>query len=1093
VVGLLGLANKPGGFTEYDISMASAFGELASIALLNSRSLETLRSSEERFRSVAQTANDAIITIDSGGNVAFWNETAADIFGYKFADAFGKPLNFIIPERFRARHKSGIERVVSSGKSDLAGKTVEMIGLKKDGQEFPVELSLSSWTFKEEIFFTGIIRDITERKQAEDEIKGLARFTGENRNPVLRVSQDGTVLYANDASEPLLAQWNSPVNEKIPDRWRRLVEPVIGSGESYRTEVNCDERIFSLDIVPILEAGYFNIYGRDITERKRTETLLVEQNKFITTVFESLSHPFYVIDASDYTVKMANSAAHSGQLPETISCYSLIHGQDSPCKGPGFLCPLEEIKKTRLPVVTEHLHRDTKGDNCVFEVHAHPIFDIQGEVTQIIEYTLDITERKRMEDELRERTHQLGERVKELNCLYGITALVEKPDTSLEEILQGTAELIPPSWQYPDITGARVILEGQEFRTPRFKETAPGQQTTGITVYGQRIGTVEICYLEQRSESDEGPFLKEERSLINAIAEELGRVVERERAEEALRKSEKKYRQLVELAQEGVWVIDAENKTTFANPRMAEMLSYSEAEMLGKHLFSFMDERGMEIAKWNLERRRQGIKEQHDFEFLRQDGTRVYTSMETSPINDEEGNYVGALALVADITERRRAEEALRQAHDELDRRVQERTAQLVRANEKLQDEITRRRQAHEAEQKARQIAETLSAASQALTMTLDLDKVLETLLEFLGRLVPYDSALVFLAEDESNLKVRSVRGQNSWTETQQLLGSTIGIADNRHIHSLLGTQRSIMIADTRQHSNWKAYLGREHVVSWLGVPLIADDKVIGFCGLEKNEPGFFNREHLQLSEAFVAQAAVALQNAWLFEQVRAGRERLQSLSRRLVEVQETERRYIARELHDEAGQVLASLMVGLRLLERDANKPEAILTGVAELRIMVDDVLDNLHRLAVDLRPASLDHLGLVGALRQYVHDVSNKQDLVAQFEVVGVDTRLPIDVETALYRIVQEAMTNVIRHAQATRVDVLLEQRGDKLVVIVEDNGVGFDPAAARHGDRLGLFGMRERAEMLGGELLIECTAEVGTTVFVEVPYVHSHSHSG
>jgi len=114
--------------------------------------------------------------------------------------------------------------------------------------------------------------------------------------------------------------------------------------------------------------------------------------------------------------------------------------------------------------------------------------------------------------------------------------------------------------------------------------------------------------------------------------------------------------------QEGLWLIDKDSITTFVNPRMAEILGYTAEEMLGKHLFAFMGERGIEIAKYNLERRRQGIKEQHDFEFIRKDGARVYASLETSPITDEAGNYVGALACVADITERKRIEEELKLA-----------------------------------------------------------------------------------------------------------------------------------------------------------------------------------------------------------------------------------------------------------------------------------------------------------------------------------------------------------------------------------------------------------------------------------------------
>ncbi len=170
VVGILGLANKPRGFTERDAQTASAFGELAAIALVNSRALESLERSEERFRSVAQTANDAIISIDSGGLITFWNRGAETIFGYSSAETVGKPLAMIMPERFRQAHAEGIKRVVTTGESHLIGQTLELAGMRKDGSEFPIELSLARWKTGEEVFFTGIVRDTTERKQAEREL-----------------------------------------------------------------------------------------------------------------------------------------------------------------------------------------------------------------------------------------------------------------------------------------------------------------------------------------------------------------------------------------------------------------------------------------------------------------------------------------------------------------------------------------------------------------------------------------------------------------------------------------------------------------------------------------------------------------------------------------------------------------------------------------------------------------------------------------------------------------------------------------------------------------------------------------------------------
>lgn len=142
-------------------------------------------------------------------------------------------------------------------------------------------------------------------------------------------------------------------------------------------------------------------------------------------------------------------------------------------------------------------------------------------------------------------------------------------------------------------------------------------------------------------------------------------------------------------------------------------------------------------------------------------------------------------------------------------------------------------------------------------------------------------------------------------------------------------------------------------------------------------------------------------------------------------------------------------------------------------------------------LRPATLDHLGLEAAVRQNIEAVGEKHGVAVHFKTSGIGNRLPKSVETILYRIIQEALTNAVRHSQATRVDVLLKRRDHTLAVLVEDNGVGFDPAETAH-ERLGLLGMRERAEMLGGDLYIESGQDKGTTIVVEIPYDDSHSDS-
>jgi signal transduction histidine kinase len=311
------------------------------------------------------------------------------------------------------------------------------------------------------------------------------------------------------------------------------------------------------------------------------------------------------------------------------------------------------------------------------------------------------------------------------------------------------------------------------------------------------------------------------------------------------------------------------------------------------------------------------------------------------------------------------------------------------------------------------------------------------------------------------------------------------------YLADLLQDNRSVWIPNTRRDTTWQACQPEDEIRSYLAVPLIAAGRTIGLCELERLEGEGFSQQHLWWAEALSGLAAVAVQNAQLFEEMRASRQQLQLLSRRLVEVQEQERRYIARELHDEAGQALTSLMIQLKLLQRQAADPPAVSQGTGELLRAVEDLMENLHRLAVDLRPASLDHVGLVAALEQHCQTLSRRHGLPISFEASGIDGRLPSEAETALYRIVQEALRNALRHARASRVQVTLQSRDGRIVAVVQDDGRGFDTSAPKDAGCLGLVGMRERAEGLDGTLSVESQPNEGTSIVVEVPHAHQDPH--
>ncbi|MCB0108168.1 MAG: hypothetical protein KDE53_19735 [Caldilineaceae bacterium] len=211
----------------------------------------------------------------------------------------------------------------------------------------------------------------------------------------------------------------------------------------------------------------------------------------------------------------------------------------------------------------------------------------------------------------------------------------------------------------------------------------------------------------------------------------------------------------------------------------------------------------------------------------------------------------------------------------------------------------------------------------------------------------------------------------------------------------------------------------------------------------------------------------------------------LQQLPRQILQAQEAERHRLARDLHDEAAQALTSLLVHLRLLER-AHTPEEAQARVQELRLLTSQALEEVRRVALDLRPTILDDLGLGPALAWRVDELNKVEGLTATIAIEGLEERLPRDIELVLYRVGQEALSNVTRHAAATRISVLLRRQAGHVTLVITDDGRGFDPSAppCEKGHGLGLLGMRERMGMIGGELAIRSTVGHGSKIVVQAP---------
>jgi len=541
------------------------------------RAEKSLKESEEKYRSFVQHLPGIAYKGNMDFTAVFFHGLVEEITGYSEEDFIhGKPRwdEVIHPDDIPGLME-GFEniRLVPGFSTEREYRIIQKSGQIRWVRERTKNVCDNSG---KAVWVQGVIYDITDRKIAEEgllqEKLKLETITSYANCGLLLLDGQTRITYANKVFQ----KWFGPphnyegkmcyevFNLKDPDRECAGIE-TLRTGQAVKKEnhvrlINGESKWFYVITFPLkdLDDNIYQISAvvTDITDHKKADEQLKKQNKFFNTVIESLTHPFYIIDAKDFKIKLANAAAHFGRSYKDLTCYALTHKRDDPCSGE-HPCPLEKIKETRKPVVMEHTHYNKEGEPEYFEVHGYPIFDSNGDLIQMIEYNLDITERKKIEDDLR--------------------------------------------------------------------------------------------------------------------------------------KSEGKYHGLISSLQEGIWAIDKDDNTIFVNDSMAEMLGYSVEEMTGKKVFSFMDEQGVALCNYYIERRKQGVKEQHDFELIRKDGERIYVTMEASPTNDENGNYTGGVTGVINLTQRKKAEDALKRARDEieqwnrkLENRVRQRSEELVKSQKQL-------------------------------------------------------------------------------------------------------------------------------------------------------------------------------------------------------------------------------------------------------------------------------------------------------------------------------------------------------------------------------------------------------------------------
>ncbi len=913
------------------------------------RAEEALLESEERSRSIVQSSNDAIILMDTEGNVAFWNSGAEKTFGYAADEMVGQSMTRIIPERFREAHQRGVQRVAAAGRLTVQASMFELAGLRKDGTEFPLEFSLASWTAKSRLFITGIIRDISERLQAESALR-----ESEERFKAI-MDNSPSLIFLKDAAGHYLQ-----VNRKFEQTFHLAGEEIIGK---------TDDEIF-----PSQQAAAFQINDRQVF-------------------------------------------------------------------GTGLPIEFEEIA----------VHDDGPHTSIVVKF---PLFTPQGNCYALCGMTTDITDRKRAEETL----HRSEELLR--SVINNATAVIYAKqadgrylmvNSRFEQLFHLTSEQIRGKTDHDifpkDIadvfrTNDRwVLTNGQPLEIEEYAPHADGLHT----------------YLSVKVP------IRDQAGHVSAMCGISTDITERKRAEEERQKLARERLLLLDSTGDGIYGIDPDGRCTFINRAGAKMLGYEPAEVMGKNMHqlihhSFPDRSPYPRTQCHIYEVLHSGRGCHidDEVFWRKDGTAFPADYSSFPVFEQD-TIAGTVVTFIDITTRKRLEEERSQ-----------RALRLIKQQSALTG-LTRSRFFQSSE-----LMQTLQRITEMAARTLDIERV----------------GIWRYTDDRSAIRCID---RYELMGTRHVNGMTISVASRPAYFEALSTSQMIAIddvqTDDRTAQFYPGYASKDGITSMMDVPLYLFGRLEGVICHEHIGPA---RKWMEDEWMF----AIAVSNlvALAYEederkraevQLQHSQERLRSLTGRLESVREEEQTRIAREVHDELGQALTGVKLELAFLrDQLSDLRPAVLDRVESTVKLVDRTMQSVRKIATELRPVVLDQLGLIPAIEWQAGEFQNRTGIQCTLNIYLRTVALSVDRSTGVFRIFQEILTNVARHAQASRVDISMQEHTGHLLLQVSDNGRGITEVEVSGSQSLGLLGMRERALLLGGETKIERNLEQGTTVSVRVP---------
>jgi PAS domain S-box-containing protein len=688
---------------------------------------------------------------------------------------------------------------------------------------------------------------------------------------------------------------------------------------------------------------------------------------------------------------------------------------------------------------------------------AAPIWAPDGSLLGAVASFSDVTElhqaRNRLEQLVDERTAELAAAVEALR------ASEERFRHAFEYAAFGMA-LVDIDGQFLEVNPSLCAMFG--YAAPELLErtfqdlTHPDDVTVGVELFRDLVaGKKAYGWLQKRYIHKDGQTIwtllstsvvRDIQGAPAFLVSQIQDITDRKAAEEELKQTESRFRSLFDNSPLGV-AVSRQGITLDANPVYARMFGYDEAsELVGTSLLDQIAPQHRPEIIERVQKRERGDVVPSTYEVLGQkrDGSlfpfQIYTAR--IPLPDGEAT----VGFFLDVSERKRAE-------------------QLV------QQHIMR--------------LETLRKIDRAVLTIQPPAEIAAAVLHHLRELLTQCSGVNLVLFDLENQR-GTVLAVDAGRQTEFGPGKHLPLDLAGDLQSLRQDQ-VYMIDDAQaipQPSPALRTVLASGLRSYMCVPLIVQDDLVGSLNLRSDLARAFAPEDVEIAREVARPLAIAIQQARLSEELRESNERLQALSRRLVEAQEKERRRLARELHDEIGQAMTAVKISLQTAQRRANAgirgPE-----LEQSIAIVDRALQQVRDVSLDLRPSLLDDLGLVATLRWYLDRHTQSEGSRASLHVNPPELRLPSELEVVFFRVVQEALTNVTRHARAQTVQVKLQLHEEAVELTVRDDGAGFDLQdaleSARAGTSMGLLGMQERVLLAGGEIDIVSSPGHGTEIRV------------